>query len=350
MNWYPENIQTIKQVISKKTASRGPECLTAVFDFDNTCIFRDIGQAVFRYQCTHFRFRLPPAEFARLLPHKNLLLDHRPLSGVVATLTDYYKRLWAIVSEKNTVEKDTKEQKEFAVLLQWFVQQARENEQLGPKYILPLLCQFLAGFSLNQIEELVDEVIAEISREPFATGQESLHLPQLGNITFCYEMGIKPFAEMHSLMHWLTETGVRCHVISASTNWLVQAAVKRYNYPVASGDIYGIRCVLDANDILTTTLPDHYPVTFRQGKADIIQMFLKAPPLLVAGDADTDFEILTLPDIPLRLIINRNQKGVLRPLYDHPDYLIQGIDTCTGQFRPSRETSSRDKIVLNRQK
>ena len=83
-----------------------------------------------------------------------------------------------------------------------------------------------------------------------------------------------------------------------------------------------------------------YPLTYREGKNEIIDRFISARPWFVAGDADTDYDMLTRPGVSIRLLINRNLSGLIAELYDRPDILLQGIDQSSGSFRPSSETLS----------
>ena len=55
-NWLPGNYARIQAALAAlpPPAERGL-ALAAVFDFDNTCVFRDIGQALFRVQMLHLR-------------------------------------------------------------------------------------------------------------------------------------------------------------------------------------------------------------------------------------------------------------------------------------------------------
>ena len=62
--------------------------------------------------------------------------------------------------------------------------------------------------------------------------------------------------------------------------------------------------------------------------------------VLVAGDADTDYEMLTLPEVDIRLLVNRNQTGLISTLYQDPRILLQGLDQATGRFRPFRESKT----------
>ena len=67
-NWRPENLAQITQTLTRIADHSSSARPVAIFDFDNTCIFRDIGQALFRFQIEHLRYRLNPEELAAILP------------------------------------------------------------------------------------------------------------------------------------------------------------------------------------------------------------------------------------------------------------------------------------------
>ena len=83
-----------------------------------------------------------------------------------------------------------------------------------------------------------------------------------------------------------------------------------------------------------------YPHTYRPGKQEIIERFICAAPVLVGGDSDTDFEMLTgSAATELRLVINRNVRtGDLPSILDDERTLVQGRDEPAGRFRAARET------------
>nr|WP_275888418.1 haloacid dehalogenase-like hydrolase [Desulfobulbus alkaliphilus] len=143
---------------------------------------------------------------------------------------------------------------------------------------------------------------------------------------------------MDDLMRMLAQAGIDSYVISASTEWLVAEAIQQLGFPVPEERIFGIRVRIDDQGLLTADNVADYPVTFREGKAEIIRRFIARPLILVAGDADTDYEMLTLPDVPVRILINRNQPGLISSLYQDPRILLQGLDLRSGRFRPHRES------------
>ena len=341
-NWYPGNLESIRSKIQDYTSSSGQPAAVAVFDFDNTCIFRDVGQAVFRYQMLHLRYRIPPNALATLLPDQKILLAGRPMAAITAALIDAYKQLWPLIDD-NEQDKARlmSEYRLFSTLLLWFTDQARRDERLGPSYVLPFMGKLLAGHSLAELRALASEVLTVSMAEPLTEQTLTMDLPApLGHIGASYLEGLHAHREMDDLMHMLAQEGIDSYVISASTEWLVAEVVQQLGFPVPEDRIFGIRVHINDQGLLTTENAADYPVTFRQGKAEIIHRFIAKPLLLVAGDADTDYEMLTLPDVSVRILINRNQSGLISTLYQDPRILLQGLDLRSGRFRPHRDSIS----------
>ena len=339
-NWFPENLELIKNRL-KEIAERNPAIKpVAVFDFDNTCVFRDVGQAVFRLQLINLQYRLSPDQLAGLLPTHQSTIGGKPLDVVVSTLMSAYRQLWPLIANKKQQEaRLLPEYRLFTTLMLWFTDQARKDERLGPRYVLPFMGKLLAGYSLPDLRQFAAEVVTTAMTEPLIEETLTTLAPEpLGRIEATYLLGLHAHQEMNALMRTLQSQGVTCYVVSASTEWLVEEAARLLKFPVTADQIFGIRVNLDAESRLTTQDPDAYPITFREGKADIIRQFISGTPILVAGDADTDFEMLTLPEVAIRLLINRNQTGLISTLYQDPSVLLQGLDQRTGRFRPFRES------------
>jgi len=339
-NWFPENLAQITGKLATLTARPSTTTPVAVFDFDNTCIFRDVGQAVFRYQLQHLRYRLTPEQLAAILPTIDGRLAGRPLAALTATLLAAYRTLYPLIVAGNHDEAlRLPEARLFAALLLWLTDQARKDERLGPRYVLPFMGKLLAGFSVAELRRLAVEVVQAVRAEPLREEWLGVDGPEpLGRIEASYPLGLHAYPEMRALMHCLAGQGIERYVISASTEWLVEGAAELLGFPVSANHIFGIRVRLDAGEVLTVDDPEAYPVTFREGKAEIITRRIGGRPVLVAGDADTDFEMLTLPEVDIRLLINRCQRGLISSLYTDPRILLQGLDLTTGRFRPSRES------------
>lgn len=339
-NWFPDNLTQITDRLAAIGARPQTVPPVAVFDFDNTCIFRDIGQATFRFQLQHLHYRLIPEQLAAILPPGDFLLADRPIAAITTTLVETYRALFPLVlSGRNEQAKRLPQARLFTALLGWFIDQARKDERLGPRYVLPFMGKLLAGFTTTELRLLAVEVVSAARTEPLLEETVAAEAPEpIGPIAASYPLGLHPYPEMLALMHRLAELGIERYVISASAEWLVEGAASWLGFPVSADHIFGIRVGLDRGEVLTINDPPAYPVTYRDGKAEIITRLIGVCPVLVAGDADTDYEMLTLPGIDIRLLLNRRQSGLISTLYHNPDILLQGLDLTTGRFRPSRET------------
>src|SRR5665647_1279734 len=99
-NWFPDNLALINSRLKEISARNTPGKPVAVFDFDNTCVFRDVGQAVFRYQLLQLRYRIAPEQLAEILPTLPGDLAGRPLAIVTSTLMQAYQQLWPLIADK----------------------------------------------------------------------------------------------------------------------------------------------------------------------------------------------------------------------------------------------------------
>ena len=61
---------------------------------------------------------------------------------------------------------------------------------------------------------------------------------------------------------------------------------------------------------------------------------------LQAGNAAAQGVRRYLPDADIRLLLNRNQTGLISTLYQDPRILLQGLNQRTGRFRPFRESKA----------
>lgn len=341
-NWHPDNLARITTTLRALVNQRPTPAPVAIFDFDNTCIFRDIGQATFRYQIKYLRYRIRPEELAAILPQGEGELAGRPLATIRSMLFEAYRELWPLIeSGQQAQAKQLPAYPLFATLLHWCTDMARKDERFGPRYVLPFMGKLLAGFTVAEVRQLAVEVVEQVGKEPLSVERYSVEAPApIGCIEANAPTGLHPYPEMRDLMERLTAVGVERYVISASTEWLVEGAAPLLGFPLDAEHIFGIRVRLDAGDRLSIDDADAYPTTYRQGKTEIIRRFITGTPVLVAGDADTDYEMLTLPGVPLRLLINRQQSGIISSLYPQSDILLQGIDLCRGRFRPSRDSLS----------
>lgn len=315
--------------------------MVAVFDFDNTCTYRDVGNAVFRFQLADLQFRLSPKKFSKLFPKNKKTIGGISFEQVRTRILSLYKKLWPFIKnhqQKKVLSKP--EHTEFQNLLFWYYKEARNDKQLGPLYTLPLMSRLLAGYTTDEVENLTCQALLSAQQEPIAVETRSMVAHSLSPDTIIqvkFATGLKAHTEIIDLMDQLQRCAIRSCIVSASTEWVVRAAVKHLGFPVDQEDIFGIRVQLNG-DTLSTKLATNYPITYRTGKVEVIDKEIGATPVMVAGDAVTDYEMLNIPHVPIRLIINHNKSGLISSLYDDSRFLLQGLDKTSGTFRPHRET------------
>ena len=150
-NWRPENFHRIRQALVRLPAIESGAVATgqmpcAVFDFDNTCIFRDIGQAAFRVQLLELYYRIAPETLEALIPLDGEAMAGRPWHLLRSTILAHYRELWPLIQAgKREEAKTSPTYQSFTTLFYWLVANARGTAMLGPRYVLSLLAKLQAG-------------------------------------------------------------------------------------------------------------------------------------------------------------------------------------------------------------
>jgi phosphoserine phosphatase len=158
------------------------------------------------------------------------------------------------------------------------------------------LTRLLAGYTVDEVEELSCRAFVSALYEPVGVERKTVRCSDaIGSVEVVRATGLQVQREIVDLMNQLRLAGIHCSIVSASTEWIVKAAVLFFDFPVEEENIFGIRVRLTTKNVLSSELPGNYPVTYRKGKVTIINKFLEKQPILVAGDAETDFEMLTMP-------------------------------------------------------
>ncbi len=342
-NWNPDIRNTLNKLLAEVDSPRPSPLRAAIFDFDDTCIFRDVGRAVFLRQLEKFNFRLHPDAFVHLIAGEVQSIGGCPADTVLADLFHLYRRIWEDFCQNSPVENEIRstEHERFITLFLWYVHEARKEKNLGAAYIFPLLARIMAGYSVDEVEKFTHQVLREVMAEPISCHTRSADfMGRPEGIQVQHTTGLQVFVEMVDLMHCLVHSGISCYIISASNQWVVETAAHLLGFPVDRKNIFGIRVEIDKNQRLLTTTPPHYPVTYRAGKKWVINNLIDEKPVLVAGDAETDYEMLTMAGVPFRLILNHNRKDLISTLYTNPEYLVQKIDRHLGSFQASSFSSS----------
>lgn len=352
--WFPANHQSLCQWLQRLKPGPTAEPRLAVFDWDNTCIFNDIGEASFRYLLDTLSLRLTPQALDTLLPRRLAGTTTFDTGIVMAALAEdivaAYRTLWPQIEAGDAAAvRHSAAHRDFKAKLIYLYRALEGSKAAGARYAYAWLPCFFAGLTPQAVSDLATAAwTAGLAERPGRVTWRSSSPGHAGLLAEKFHTGLALHTEVGDLMTALQARGVQTVLISASCELLVRGVVAALGLPVAPDAIYGMR-LATADGLLQPQLLHRgsYPHTYREGKLQIIRDHLKATPLLVAGDAETDLEMLTgLPNTQVRLLINRNAEGDLRNLYRvalQPGQrsqitLLQGRDENLGQFCSSQET------------
>jgi phosphoserine phosphatase len=361
--WVPANRTALLQLLERlqQAAQAQPHSPPlAVFDWDNTCIFNDIGDATLRYQLSHLQLRLPPQELQRVLPESLLGITHLqgpsdgPLSLVdmKADLLRSYAQLWpAMQGGQVDSVRGGQAHCDFRAKFGALYLAIEHAEALGPKVAFPLLLQMFAHYSDAEVEAMARGAWQMAAAEP--VGHAHWRSATAGAAGFCqfgFATHVALHAEMLQLITALSLAGAKVAVVSASFEPIVRGIQPLLHTGLPPGSVFGMRQPGPTGE------PVPYPVTYRSGKVEVIQRYLGGAPWLVAGDTNTDYEMLTqFPSTQINLVIHRHVQGPITELHrqaqqdeQSPDksaaspssqILLQGRNEETATFWPQTLSS-----------
>lgn len=331
LNWNERNYQLLNQFIT--TVRSGD---IAVFDWDNTCIFGDSGEAVFRHQALHLEFKFGPERLREIIPDQVYGIDHIninsqlfPLSQVKRQIVSAYEKIF---SRDITEICDSVAHRDFSAGLLALNRGLEETPGIGCEFAYLWTINFLQGFSPAEVCRLAAEVIdselqSGIKNRTMSDSREHL--------LYRWTAGIRSFPEMADLARILKKVGCRVIVSTASNPLIIETMMQRTNFTaeLVIGMASGLK-----NGMLQGTLTPWLASNFGPGKAENMRQLLDLEPVFAAGDSNGDYEIMTaFPGTRLKLLIRRRQPGKIAALYKKalagdPQYLLQDVDLATGQF------------------
>jgi len=226
------NVESVMKKLYKEILEGKKEDDFAVFDFDGTCIYNDIGEAVLAYICEN-----------KLLKNQSLLEEHELIGG-------FYH---PAVFRKFHSTRDAKEKYEFSA-------------------------KALAGYSLAGIDEIVARTIQ----------YEGKRLKKRELFGMEINKGIILKRKTIKLMDFLKKNGVNVWIISASPQAVIETALRQYG--ILSNRI-GMKNFFKS-DMLADKIVQPSPIL--QGKVECIKKYIhpEKMPLLGIGDSINDLPML----------------------------------------------------------
>ena len=280
--WLPENRAALEDLL-RRVGRGGPEYRAdappfAVFDWDQTVIRHDIGDALFLHQIEALGFALDHDEFWTVLDPSDVTL--REQAALLRELADDAR-----------ADHPTFHALREAVLVGFL-----RSGLLDPQEGFPWQTRLLAGMSEAEIADLTrqameKEMAAPLARREFQAGGQTVH----------FHTGLRPYAEILDLMRQLEAHGIAVWIVSATKVWAVRVMAEALGVP--ADRVIGMRTRV-AEGRITAELEGEAVATW--GKVKAIQRYIHPTrqPVLVAGDNVTDLPMLEY-SADTRLVIDR---------------------------------------------
>lgn len=348
----------------------GPSHPVAVYDWDNTCIYNDIMETMFRFQMFRLQYTMDKEAFNSIIPEAagktlkdtdvlKLSADYGNvvLADIAADLESDYAFLYDNYIGTKVLTLDeitaTPQYKDFCVKLPFLYDGLTDTPEIAAEYSYPWVCFLCAGMTKAEVQEMALAALNDAleRKSEKITIKVDPEFETKANVTsYTYKAGIRLALGIVDMMSKQRAAGWKVWVITASFEPVIQAVAAINGYDVPADRVIGVRLKMNTSGKYIAELSDEpgYALTQRMGKAIVIRNFIKEAPLFVAGDSDGDFEMMTqFPETKLIYLINRVKGGDIGSLYKEAlpgqakpgrVVLLQGRNENTGLWRPFMET------------
>jgi len=333
LNWSQKNYDALNGFLAGVRPGE-----LAVFDWDNTCIFGDIGEALFRHMALNLAFKIDAATLEGMIPDSvngvaSVIIRQRPLllRQMKETIVAAYTELEAGAFRVSRLEaRDC-----YRIFISGLLALNRAFEVtpgIGCAFAYSWVNGFLRGISMPEFAALAATVIEQELRAPI---RRRSRCDTLHRWSYNWSSGIRLYPEMKALAKELANRGGKVVVSTASNQALVEKMIAVTGFTCQR--IIGMALTIE-NGRFGPGLQAGLLPNLGSGKVANIRKQLEQEPALVAGDSDNDTEMLSsFPATRMRLIIQRSggQKITVltgKALAGEPGYLLQKTDHRLGKF------------------
>lgn len=286
--WTAENASALAAFLGRAEGTLGRK--VAVFDFDNTCILNDIGDATFHLMVDGAEFEAAATSADGLWGYFEEG-DRNPVKEALESLLEEKRR------RPRRPVRELGAYPRYRKLLYKAYEELCSRE--GNETCYGWVVRLQAGLTPKRAGALAAAALRLELGRPL--GEERLTLGPDDREPVTAATGIRPYAEIRRLMRDLSKRGVEVWIVSASGQYLVErAALELFGLPAAR--VIGTRVAV-RDGRLTTELES---VPYRAGKVKAIRELIGARPLLAAGDSDGDWEMLDYAS-DLRILLDRGK-------------------------------------------
>lgn len=289
----------------------------AVFDFDQTCIFGDIGELFSHFLIDEMAYHYELEQFWQLIDPRDGRDRIRALVNHLETLDPAHRR-------------ESEAYREY--LAEMGAVYSRKYRREGPAPSYEWAVRLHVGMTPDEIHQLSLRAIKREIQTPIGVETRQSERGDSAKIS----RGLRIHTEMRKLIVALKRAGFDVWIVSATNRWTVETfASYAFNispervlgnqiYRKSDGDQPLRLCEAPGNTLGSTTC---LPVLYRQGKVDIIRREIGRRPALAFGDTTTDFEMLANAS-ELAVLVDRGNAELRREAKKR-DWALQPQDKLT---------------------
>ncbi len=264
-------LETLIQRYGKMSGSYNPANRpVAIFDWDDTAIFNDVGMGVFYFQIDELQFNFELEEFWNLIP---------PCYNREACRANYEKIRNLPVNEAKKLPAYRRYRKFFTKAIHDLWQSE------GTAHLALLQVQLMVGFSPEEIVLIAKKAIDLEMSMPcgFVSIQESDTDPN--PITVAH--GIRIYQEIRDLINLMQVHGFDIWIVTGACKYIVQPFAEMYGVP--SNRVIGIEMAVQQGKFTEQPIE---PVPYEDGKTDAIKKYIGKKPVFVAGNSQGDLAMM----------------------------------------------------------
>ncbi len=331
LGWYGDNLDQLQEFLA---SSHGKNPV-AVFDWDNTILYRDIGDATLFWMINHNKIHQPKnKDWSNTSP----LLTTEAKTALKQACDNQGFAEGTLMTDQSTEGSKTCSQQILMIYSTGFVDGEAEDPAISafdeklydknlyePAYAWAV--QLQAGYTPDEIREFARSAFEFNSSTPLGTQQNVGRTQQAADARL--------YTPMKNLIKTLHTKGFDVWVSSASSQYIVDAIAEEVG--IDSDHVIGVRPVIVDEKITARfegcgSEPDNNSslINYRFGKRcwlnkevfevsdPNLQLSTPGKQVFSAGDSDTDMPFVQDAS-GLHLVINRNKKEIMCHAYANED-------------------------------
>ena len=349
-NWYEPVHAALQRAIDRRA---GDPDAYAVFDFDNTIPIGDGEQVALGYVIDNLLFAFSPDEAPAIFldgvpdPDRPIEPGHPTATtrNVVLDCADLHRELLALAARQPLAEvRNTDAFAAFATKVRYL--RKRISRTFGNAFGYPWNKRFYCRMTPAQYRATMHAALDAAKADGrFIRGiwrTPSSRPGRAGCVELQMLLGFSIPQEVKDLIRTLQKSGIDVYIVSGSfLDAIVPSVDGRYGVDIPEANVYAIHMQTDAQGRLAGWADDRFPFPWAESKPEVIRKHIAVRyhgkgPMLVAGDADGDYAMLTsFADMDVGLVFDTHPKpdtplgkliAAVRAGTAEKRFLVQGRD------------------------